>query len=114
MNIAGLSGIGTEGVLLLILYLIVKDVLSPIVKKSTAWQNYRGRKGNNGTVTQRIKLTNPYPPPGQGSECIEHGKQLTELDTKLDMFMGTCEKEFKRLSGNIKDLFDKYDSVKKR
>ena len=114
MNIAGLSGIGTEGVLLLILYLIVKDVLSPIVKKSTVWQNYRGKKGNNGPATQRIKLTNPYPPPGKGEECLKHMTKLTEIDTKLDMFMENCDKESERQRVSIKDLSNKYDTIKKR
>ena len=108
MNLAG-----REGVLGIALYLLIKDLLFPKVKNSAFYQN-KMRKGNNGTATQRIKLANPYPPPGKGDECLKHLEKIGKLETKIDMFMDACKEDFNRIRGNIKDLFDKYDTVKKR
>lgn len=108
-GLTGLSGLGTEGFILFIFYLIVRYIIYPLIRRSTRWQKYQAKRTNNGTATQRIRIPNPGPPPGQADECIKHGKLLTELDTKLNMFMDSCEKEFKRINGNIKDLSDKYD-----
>jgi hypothetical protein len=110
-----IKGFGSEGVALLAVIMLIDRVVAPLVKNTVAWQRFMekrngGKKNNDEKVqTQKLKLVNPHPPPGQAEECIEHGKILEKIKTKLEMFMTNCEKEFIRVTDEIKDLRDKYN-----
>ncbi len=106
----GISGIGSEVSifnLLIIICAIIVKVFGP------PWKWGNGRKRNPGDQTQKIRISNPGPPPGQAEECIKHGKKLVEIITLVEGLEKSCEKEFTRINGNIKDLYNKYDEVRK-
>lgn len=63
----GLSGIGTEGVVLITLYLVIKELVIPMYRKASGKPAYK---------------YNPHQP-GTAPECIEHMKKLAGIETDI-------------------------------
>lgn len=114
MDLSGLSGFGTELGIINTILIILAGLAAIFSRYGWPWQWGKKKKRNNNSLrTQKLKLENPDPPPGQSPACIDHGKQLTEIETKLEMHMKNCDEEFSRIRERFKELFQKYDKIKK-
>lgn len=77
---------GIIGILLVVIYILIKDVVIPLIRQ----------KKPNFLQTGRVKTLNPNEIPGKADVCIETFKKIVEIET-----------EIKNIKEAIKDIRDR-------
>lgn len=65
-----IGGIETEGILAIVIYIMVRDIVIPLVRKFRP--NFLNTKSNNPNIF-----------PGKGETCIKHGEKLAKIETEI-------------------------------
>ena len=81
----GLTGLGTEGVLAIALYTLIRDFAVPA---------YRKALGKNGK--DKGYKYNPHPP-GEAAKCEEHSVAIGKIETEL----GNIKERLDRIEGKL-------------
>jgi len=84
----GIKGFGTEGVVIITLYLLVKEMMIPMWKKIQLKRANGNGLGNPG---------NPNGKPGKARECIEHVKQLATIKEAITTIKDQVNKIWEKL-----------------
>lgn len=103
-----MQGIGTELSLTLLIFLVIKDVIVPLVIN---W-----RKQHRLTLkTQKIVVPNnpSNTKPGKATECLKHMTKLTELTTEVTNIKEEIDEMKKNNREDHKEIFREINKLRR-
>lgn len=103
-----MQGIGTELSLGLLAFLVVKDVIVPLII------NWR-KQGKLTLKTQQIIVPNnpSNTKPGKAIECLDHMKKLTELTTEITNIKDDIVEIKKNNRDDHKEIFREINKLRR-
>ena len=100
LSALGIKGIGSEGVVLLTLFLLVKELIIPM------WKRIQGKNGRTGTLR-----LNPNSKPGNAQVCKDNNDEIVKLKTKFEGLEKKVEKHCDQNREDHKSMFEKIDDL---
>jgi len=98
----GIKGIGSEGVIAIVIYLLIRFELWPWFKKRKYGQPENDRR----------KRTNPNDRPGNTRVCKENRDKIIAVETSFRDLKEENKEDHKEIKGDIKKLFNLWNKIK--
>ena len=98
----GIKGIGSEGVIAIVLYLIFERLIWPWLKR----RKYRQPEAD------RRKRTNPNDRPGDAKICKDNRDKIIALETSFKDLKEENKEDHKEIKSDIKKLFNLWNRIK--